>query len=91
MDISLLCLPQTSLSEAVVARRGEAADGDNSPKGTGTGEDSDSTRLSTTVMGEQQWDQGGEEIKPAIVKMVTCAGGEAGVGLQDSAAKQAKF
>lgn len=42
-------------------------------------------------MGEQQWDQGGEEIKPAIVEMVTCAGGEAGVGLQDSAAKQAKF
>lgn len=43
MDISFLCLPQASLPKAGVASRGEAADGSNSPKGTGTGEDSDST------------------------------------------------
>lgn len=91
MDISFLCLPQASLSKAGVASRGEAADGDNGPKGTGTGEDSDSLCLGLTVMGEQQWHQEGEEIKPPIAKMVTCVDGEAGVGLQDSAGKQAKF
>lgn len=87
MDISFLCLPQASLSKAGVASRGEAADGDNTPKRTGTGEDSDSIRLGPTVIGEQQLHQEEKEIKPAIAKMVTCADGKAGVGLQDSAGK----
>lgn len=78
-------------ASASLSKAGVAADGDNSPKRTGTGEDSDSTHLSTAVVGEQQWHQGGEETKPARAKMVTCADGEAGLGLQDSAGKQTKF
>lgn len=85
------CLPEASLSKGGVARRGEAADGDNRQRGTGTGEESDCTHLSTAAMREQQQHWEVAELKPAIVKMVPPAEDEAGVWLQDSAGKQATF
>lgn len=84
------CPPEASLSKGGVARRGEAADGDNSQRGTGTGEESYCTHLSPAAMGEQQqqhWEV--TELKTVIAKMVAHAEGEAGVWLQDSAGKKA--